>query len=112
VGTFVCAADVSGKSLANPTVISLLANAVLPHQQFKAWFFHEAYQLLDDEKLVALQQANRHGCTHCGEDADAGSVGDGLFLALFLVFGLPPDMQTVRDIAECNKRMQAIIQQT
>jgi hypothetical protein len=28
------------------------------------------------------------------------------------IAALPPDMQTVRDIAECNKRMQAIIQQT
>ena len=88
VVTFVRAADVSGKGLANPTVISLLTNAVLPRQHFKALFFHEAYQLLDDEKQIALHQANRYGCAYSGEDAEAGSVSDGLFLALLLMFGL------------------------
>ena len=31
---------------------------------------------------------NRHSCTHSGEDAEAGSVGNGLVLALLLMFGL------------------------
>jgi hypothetical protein len=61
---------------------------MLSRQHLKTWFFHEAYQLLDDEKQVTLHQANRHGCTHSGEDAETGSVGDGLLLALLLMFGL------------------------
>ena len=62
---------------------------MLPRKHLNAVFFHEAYQLLDDEKQVVLQQANRHGCTHSDEDAEAGSVCDGLFPALLLLFGFP-----------------------
>jgi hypothetical protein len=70
-GTLVRAADVSGKCLADPTVISLLANTVLPRPHLKAVFFHEADQLLDDEKQVTLHQTDRNGCTHSGENTNA-----------------------------------------
>ena len=62
---------------------------MLPRQHLDAVLVHEAYQLLKDEKQVTFHQANRDGCADSGEDAEAGRIGDGLFLALLLLLGLP-----------------------
>ena len=48
-----------------------------------------ADQLLQHEKQVAFHQPHRNGGADGGEDTEAGRVGDGLFLALLLLFGLP-----------------------
>ena len=55
----------------------------------EAALIQQRYQLLEDEKQVTLHQAHRNGCADGGEDAKAGRVGDGLFLALLLLLGLP-----------------------
>src|SRR5271156_5290209 len=83
------AAQISGKGLADFPVIALLPDAVLPRQHFKARFVHEDYQLLDDEKQIALHQTDGNGCTHSGEDTNAGRVGDSLFIALLLLVSFP-----------------------
>ena len=79
----------AAKVFADASVVALLPDAMLPRQHLDAALVHEAYQLLKDEKQVTFHQANRDGCADGGEDAEAGRIGDGLFLALLLLLGLP-----------------------
>jgi hypothetical protein len=62
---------------------------VLPRQHFDTAFIQSAYQLLKHKKQVTFHEANRDGATDGGKDAKAGRIGDGLFLALLLLLGLP-----------------------
>jgi len=62
---------------------------MLSRQHLDAVLVHDAYQLLKDEKQATLHQANTNGCAHSGKDTEASRVGDGLFLALLILLGLP-----------------------
>ena len=87
--TFIGAAKEGGERLCHASIVALLPDAMLPRQHLDAVLVHDAYQLLKDEKQVTLHQANRNGGADSGEDTEAGRVGDGLFLALLLLLGLP-----------------------
>ena len=62
---------------------------MVPRQRLDTAFVHQAYQFLKGEKQVTFHQTDSYGGTHSGEDPEAGSVGDSLFLALLLLLGLP-----------------------
>ena len=62
---------------------------MLPRQHLHTVLVHDTYQLLKDEEQVPLHQANGNGGAHSRQDTEAGRGGDGLFLALLVLLGLP-----------------------
>jgi hypothetical protein len=72
----------SYQSLAAPSIVEFLPDAVLTCQHPHAGLVHDAYQLLKDEAQVTLHEPDGHGSIHSGEKAEAGCVGDGLLSIL------------------------------
>src|ERR1035437_5735325 len=85
----VAATNERRKCLLDTSVVAPLTDAMLPRQHLKAVLFHDANQLLKNEKQVTLHQANRNGGAHSSKDAEAGCIGNGLILTLLLLLGLP-----------------------
>jgi hypothetical protein len=86
---FIRTTNKGSQRFADASIVALLADAVLPCQHLDAVLIHDAYQLFENEEQVTLQEANGNGGAHSGEDTEAGRVGDGLFLALLVLLGLP-----------------------